>query len=291
MRSVLEMIITPRKRDLGGFFVRRVLPYAKRRMVGPFIFFDHIGPARFPPGKGINVRPHPHICLATVTYLYEGEIFHRDSLGNAQPIRPHAVNWMTAGRGIVHSERTSAEMLKGGQHMHGIQSWVALPKDFEETPPAFSHHPADTLPTLEASGVSLRVIAGFAYGVHSPVETCSDTLYVDANMKADAELEITGEHQERAVHVSSGEIVIAGETVAAGSMAVIKEGADVSVQAQTDARVMLLGGDRLDGERHIWWNFVASSEARIEQARRDWAEGRFAKVPGDEEEFIPLPES
>ncbi len=290
MRSAIEMIITPRKRDLGGFFVRRVLPCAKRRMVGPFIFFDHIGPAQFSPGNGINVRPHPHICLATVTYLYEGEIFHRDSLGNAQAIRPHAVNWMTAGRGIVHSERTSPEMLASGQRLHGIQSWVALPKDFEEIAPAFSHHPADTLPVLEASGVSLRIIAGFAYGERSPVATCSDTLYVDVMMDAGTELEITGEHQERAVHVSSGEIHIAGETVTAGSMAVLTEGADITIRAETDARVMLLGGDRLEGERHIWWNFVASSEARIERARRDWAEGRFAKVPGDEEEFIPLPD-
>lgn len=290
MQAAIEMIITPRKRDLGGFFVRRVLPDAKRRMVGPFVFFDHIGPAQFSPGEGINVRPHPHVCLATVTYLYEGEIFHRDSLGNAQAISPHAVNWMTAGRGIVHSERTAPELRASGQRMHGIQSWVALPKDCEEIAPAFSHHPADTLPLLEASGVSLRVIAGFAYGERSPVATCSDTLYVDATLQGGAELEITGEHQERAVHVSSGEIVIAGETIAAGAMAVLSEGADVSVRAQTDARVMLLGGDRLEGQRHIWWNFVASSEARIEQAGRDWAAGRFPKVPGDEEEFIPLPE-
>lgn len=270
--------------------MRRVLPFAKRRMVGPFIFFDHIGPADFAPGEGINVRPHPHICLATVTYLFEGEIFHRDSLGHAQAIRPHAVNWMTAGRGIVHSERTRPALRKTGQKLHGIQSWVALPKEFEEVAPAFKHHPADTLPVVESDDLNLRIIAGYAYGEHSPVETCSDTLYVDAQMAADSTLEVTTEHQERAVHVCSGRVEIAGETLEAGSMAVLREGVAVAVKAEGAARVMLLGGDRLDGERHIWWNFVASSEARIEQARTDWAEGRFPKVPGDEKEFIPLPD-
>ncbi len=290
MKSPVELVITPRKRDLGGFFVRRVLPFASRRLVGPFIFFDHIGPADFAPGEGINVRPHPHICLATVTYLFEGEIFHRDSLGHAQAISPHAVNWMTAGRGIVHSERTRPAIRAQGQRLHGIQSWIALPKEFEEVAPSFRHHPANTLPVLQADGLKLRIIAGFAYGEHSPVETCSDTLYVDADMQAGAELAVGNEHQERAVHVCSGEVQIAGATFAAGTMAVLREGAEVTVSASQAARIMLLGGDRIDGERHIWWNFVASSEARIDQAKLDWAEGRFPKVPGDEKEFIPLPE-
>lgn len=290
MKSPVELVITPRKRDLGGFFVRRVLPFASRRLVGPFIFFDHIGPADFAPGEGINVRPHPHICLATVTYLFEGEIFHRDSLGHAQAISPHAVNWMTAGRGIVHSERTRPAIRAQGQRLHGIQSWIALPKEFEEVAPSFRHHPANTLPVLQADGLKLRIIAGFAYGEHSPVETCSDTLYVDADMQAGAELAVGNEHQERAVHVCSGEVQIAGATFAAGTMAVLREGAEVTVSASRAARIMLLGGDRIDGERHIWWNFVASSEARIDQAKLDWAEGRFPKVPGDEKEFIPLPE-
>lgn len=290
MKSPVELVITPRKRDLGGFFVKRVLPFASRRLVGPFIFFDHIGPADFAPGEGINVRPHPHICLATVTYLFEGEIFHRDSLGHAQAISPHAVNWMTAGRGIVHSERTRPAIRAQGQRLHGIQSWIALPKEFEEVAPSFRHHPANTLPVLQADGLKLRIIAGFAYGEHSPVETCSDTLYVDADMQAGAELAVGNEHQERAVHVCSGEVQIAGATFAAGTMAVLREGAEVTVSASQAARIMLLGGDRIDGERHIWWNFVASSEARIDQAKLDWAEGRFPKVPGDEKEFIPLPE-
>lgn len=259
-------------------------------MVGPFIFFDHIGPADFAPGEGINVRPHPHVCLATVTYLFEGEIFHRDSLGHAQAIEPAAVNWMTAGCGIVHSERTRPELRASGQRLHGIQSWVALPRDREETEPSFRHHPADTLPFIEADGVSMRVIAGYAFGEQSPVETCSDTLYADVQMGAGTRLKLPAEHQERGVHVCEGSVVIAGETIGEGSMAVLREGAEVLLVAQGGARVMLLGGDKLDGERHIWWNFVASSKGRIEQAGEDWAAGRFPKVPGDEEEFIPLPD-
>lgn len=290
MTSPIELVISPRKRDLGGFFVRRVLPDARRRMVGPFIFYDHIGPAEFAPGEGINVRPHPHICLATVTYLFEGEIFHRDSLGNAQSISPHAVNWMTAGRGIVHSERTRPELKATGQRLHGIQSWVALPKKFEEVAPSFHHHAADTLPVIEADGLRLRIIAGFAFGEHSPVATCSDTLYVDARFDAGTSLQLDTEHEDRAVHVCEGSVTVAGQTLEAGSMAVLHEGKKVTIEAEQPARLMLLGGDRLDGERFIWWNFVASSEARIAQAQADWAEGRFPKVPGDEQEFIPLPD-
>ena len=291
MISAIDLLISPRKRDLGGFFVRRVLPDARRRMVGPFIFYDHIGPAEFAPGEGINVRPHPHICLATVTYLFEGEIFHRDSLGHAQAISPLAVNWMTAGRGIVHSERTRPEVRAAGQRLHGIQSWVALPREFEEVAPSFRHHPADSLPRVDADGVSLRIIAGYAYGEHSPVQTCSDTLYVDAQMNAGAQLKVGTEHQERAVHVCEGSVDVDGQTVEAGSMAVLKEGREVFVKATAGARLMLLGGDKMDGERHIWWNFVASNEARINRGKKDWAEGRFPKVPGDEEEFIPLPDN
>jgi len=290
MTQAIEMVITPRKRDLGGFFVRRVLPYAKRRMVGPFIFYDHIGPAEFAPGEGINVRPHPHICLATVTYLFEGEIFHRDSLGHAQAISPLAVNWMTAGRGIVHSERTRPELRASGQRLHGIQSWVALPREFEETDPSFRHHPAESLPVIEADGLCMRVIAGYAFGEHSPVQTCSDTLYVDVQMQAGAQLKLGTEHQERAVHVCEGSADVGGQTLEAGSMAVLKEGREAIVAASQTARVMLLGGDKMDGQRHIWWNFVASDEARINRAKEDWADGRFPKVPGDEDEFIPLPD-
>lgn len=290
MKTAIDLLITPRKRDLGGFFVRRILPYAKKQMVGPFIFYDHIGPAEFAPGEGINVRPHPHVCLATVTYLFEGEIFHRDSLGHAQAISPLAVNWMTAGRGIVHSERTRPEVRASGQRLHGIQSWVALPREFEEVAPSFRHHPADTLPVVEADGVTLRVVAGYAFGEHSPVQTCSDTLYVDVQMKAGSDFKVGAEHQERAVHVCAGTAEIAGETIEAGSMAILKEGREVVIKSQDASRIMLLGGDKLDGGRLIWWNFVASNQARIERAKSDWAEGRFPRVPGDEEEFIPLPD-
>lgn len=288
MPANIERVIEAKPHDLGGFEVRRVLPAAGRQMVGPFIFFDHIGPAEFAPGRGIDVRPHPHICLATVTYLFEGEIVHRDSLKFVQPIRPGDVNWMTAGRGIVHSERTGDELRRSGSRIHGIQTWVALPRAAEETTPAFFHHPAATLPQLQAPGLTARVIAGTAFGERSPVETFSPTLYVDLQMSADATLEIPHEHPERALYIAAGRISLDGAQFAPGSMVVLEPDASVNMRALTEARLLLLGGAPLEGRRYIWWNFVASSRERIEQAKNDWVQMRFGKVPG-ETEFIPLP--
>jgi redox-sensitive bicupin YhaK (pirin superfamily) len=282
-------IIDARPRDLGAFVVRRTLPSAVRRLVGPFIFFDHFGPVVFAPGQGMTVRPHPHIGLATVTYLFEGEIIHRDSLGSHQPIRPGDINWMTAGRGIVHSERTHPDWVARGSRLHGLQLWVALPTAHEESAPSFYHHPANTMPERTVSGVELRVLAGGAYGLSSPVACLSPLFYVDATMPAGSELELPNEHQERAVYVVSGAVQCAGERAEIGRMLVVGSGTNV-VRAETSARIVLVGGAPLDGERHIDWNFVSSSKERLMQARRDWKEGRFPKVPGDEVEFIPLPE-
>jgi redox-sensitive bicupin YhaK (pirin superfamily) len=289
--DALLLVIDPRPRDLGGFTVRRLLPAAGSRMVGPFIFLDHMGPAIMERGSGMDVRPHPHIALATVTYLFEGEIVHRDSLGNELAIHPGDVNWMLAGRGIVHSERSSAEERARGVRLHGIQSWVALPTAHEEDAPAFVHHPARTLPRLRQGGAELTVIAGTGYGAESPVGVRSPTLYVDARLGRGAHLTVDGTHPQRAVHVAEGTVEIGGRRLGAGVMAILRSGAEVTVQADAPARVMLLGGAALDGERHIWWNFVSSSRERIERAKDDWRSGRFGKVPGDEKEFIPLPES
>lgn len=290
MSNPVELVIKPRTRDLGGFEVARVLPYAKRRTIGPFIFFDRMGPNTFGVGEGIDVRPHPHIGLATVTYLFEGEIMHRDSLGYELPIRPGDVNWMTAGRGIVHSERTREEIRNSENRMFGIQSWVALPKDAEESEPAFHHHPGDTLPEAEIEGVELRLIAGSAYGMESPVVTASPMFYLDAQLHAGGSLDMTDEHRERAIYVVEGDITVAGEIYGANEMLVLAEDTDVTLSSSGGARVMLLGGAPIDGERHIWWNFVSSSKERIEQAKDDWKEGRFDVIEGDDE-FIPLPES
>lgn len=289
MAARIERVIEPRPRDLGGFEVRRVLPASGRQMVGPFIFFDHMGPAEFPPGSGIDVRPHPHICLATVTYLFTGEIVHRDSLGFVQPIRPGDVNWMTAGRGIVHSERTDRELRKTGTRIHGIQSWVALPKSAEESDPAFFHHPAATLPTIEREGVRMRVIAGTAFGLRSPVAVFSETLYVDVALTKGGQLEVPEEHRERAIYVAEGRIAFDAAEFDGGRMIVLDEGATATIRATADSRLLLVGGAPMDGPRHIWWNFVASSRERLDRARDDWAAQRFAKVPG-ETEFIPLPD-
>jgi redox-sensitive bicupin YhaK (pirin superfamily) len=288
--SPVDLVIEPRARDLGGFEVRRVLPFAQRRMVGPFVFFDEMGPAEFASGTGIDVRPHPHIGLATVTYLFEGEILHRDSLGFVQAIRPGAVNWMTAGKGIVHSERTGPEERQRQTRLHGIQSWVALPQSHEETEPAFHHHPADTLPEIAQDGATMRLIAGSAYGKESPVQTFSEMFYLDARLQAGAALALPDEHAERAVYIVEGAVAIADETYKAGRMVVFMAEAPVHVEARADARLMLLGGATMDGPRHIWWNFVSSSKERIEQAKKDWQDKRFAPVPG-ETERIPLPES
>ena len=290
-RSVepIALVIEARPRDLGGFGVRRALPSGQRRMVGPFIFFDHMGPSEMPPGQGIDVRPHPHIALATVTYLFAGEMDHRDSLGSHQTIRPGDVNWMLAGRGIVHSERTGADARRCGGPLHGIQSWVALPTADEESAPRFEHHPAATIPHVARSGAALEIVAGTAYGARSPVGVCSPTLYVAATLEDGATLPLPDEHPECAIYVVQGEVGVGGRRLGPGSMALFHTGA-AELRALAPSRFVLIGGAPVDGERHIWWNFVASSPERIERAKADWKEGRFGVVPGDEREFIPLPE-
>ena len=285
----VALIIDARPRDLGGFGVRRALPSGGRRMVGPFIFFDHLGPSEMPPGHGIDVRPHPHIALATVTYLFAGEMDHRDSLGSHQTIRPGDVNWMLAGRGIVHSERTGDEVRRRGGPLHGIQSWVALPTAAEESGPRFDHHPAASIPHVARPGAALQIVAGAAYGVRSPVAVCSPTLYVAVTLESGATLPLPDEHPERAIYVIEGEIGVGARRLAPGTMAVFHAGA-AEVRALAPSRFVLIGGAPVDGERHIWWNFVSSSPERIEKAKSDWKEGRFGLVPGDEREFIPLPE-
>lgn len=291
----IEQIIEGRSRDIGAFAVRRVLPAVSRRMVGPFIFFDHMGPADIPPGRGMDVRPHPHIDLATVTYLFEGEIVHRDSLGMHQAITPGAINWMTAGRGIVHSERTAANLRESGTRVHGIQLWVALPTEYQDIEPSFVHYPAVAIPALERDGVKLRVLCGSAFGVQSPVKTHSTLFYVDAIVPRDATLTIADDYPERAAYVVSGSLRCGEEQFVEGQMLVFSAGCSAHLKAHDDARVMLLGGQPVDGPRHIFWNFVSSDEQRIERAKADWAKGpgntdRFPKVPGDEDEFIPLPQ-
>ena len=285
--SCIERIIRPKDRDLGEFTVRRVLPAAERRMVGPFVFFDHMGPAVFPPGKGIAVRPHPHIGLATITYLFEGQIMHRDNLGYVQAIESGAVNLMTAGRGIAHSERAGDD-LEETSRLHGIQSWMALPIAEEEREPAFVHYPAAELPELDVDGCTIRIIMGECYGQRSSVTTYSETLYMECVMPAGRQITIPGDAPELAAYVVSGEVSVAGENFGDGVMLVAKPSEALRLAANQDARVMILGGEPL-GERHVWWNFVSSSRERIERAKDDWREGRFESVPGDDE-FIPLPD-
>jgi redox-sensitive bicupin YhaK (pirin superfamily) len=287
--SGLDLVIVPRVRDLGGFEVRRVLPAGERRMVGPFIFFDQMGPVVFKAGTGLDVRPHPHIGLATVTYLFEGEILHRDSLGNAQVIRPGEVNWMTAGRGIVHSERTPEAMRMAPSRVFGIQAWVALPRAQEEIAPSFAHHGANALPMIESKGVRVRLMVGALMGARSPVATHSDMVYADATLAAGARLAFAAEHEERAIYVIQGIIDLANRSFGASQLLVLRRGTEVTVAAPQGARILLLGGAAMDGTRQIWWNFVSSSTQRIEQAKADWKEGRFPPVPG-ETEFIPLPQ-
>jgi redox-sensitive bicupin YhaK (pirin superfamily) len=288
----VEMIILPPVRDLGdGFQVRRALPSAHRRMVGPFIFFDQMGPVTLSPGDGLDVRPHPHIGLATVTYLLEGEILHRDSLGSVQAIRPGAVNWMTAGRGIVHSERSADDVRASGGPLFGLQTWVALPKAHEETAPAFFHHGADAIPQADAEGVTLRVVAGTSDGMTSPVQTFSDMLYVDVHLAAGARYKLSAEHIERAVYVITGAVGVEGQqgAFAASELVIFKPGAEIVLRSESGpARIMLVGGEPLAEPRHIFWNFVSSSKERLEQAKADWRDQRFPAVPG-ETEFIPLP--
>jgi redox-sensitive bicupin YhaK (pirin superfamily) len=285
-----ELVIDQRRRDLGGFEVGRVLPFASRRMVGPFIFFDHIGPADFAPGlpASADVRPHPHIGLSTVTYLFEGEIMHRDSVGSEQAIQAGEVNWMTAGRGITHSERFEKIRAHGGA-LHGIQSWVALPSGDEETDPSFSHYSRDQLPAVEAGGVSMRLIAGRAYGVSSPVRTYSPLFYAHCQMKEGSRLQLPTDYPGRAAYIASGAVETGGNQFSAGRMLVFSEAdANASLTAVGPAIVMLLGGEPV-GERFIEWNFVASSRQRIEQAKADWRAGRMKLPDLDHREFIPLP--
>ncbi|HET7557288.1 MAG TPA: pirin family protein [Rhodanobacteraceae bacterium] len=283
-------LLRGREHDLGGFHVRRLLPQMQCRSVGPFVFFDHMGPARFPAGMGVDVRPHPHIGLATVTWLFEGVMRHRDTLGSVQDIRPGAVNWMTAGRGIAHSERTPPEARVEGAPLHGIQTWVALPLADEETEPAFHHVPGDKLPGVEGAGVRLTVVAGNAHGLQSPVPVFSPTLYLAGEMTGGATFELDDEHEQRALYVVEGAVAIGDQLIQAQTLAVLPEQDPVRMRAIENSRVVILGGAALDAPRHLWWNFVSSSRERIEQAKRDWAEGRFGLVPGDDREFIPLPE-
>jgi redox-sensitive bicupin YhaK (pirin superfamily) len=304
--SAIEHVIVPRARDIGAFEVRRALPSAQKQMVGPFIFFDQMGPAEFLIGHGIDVRPHPHIGLATVTYLFEGEVWHRDSLGTSAPIRPGEVNLMSAGRGIVHSERETgaANLITEGQglahaagerpsatkrRLFGIQSWAALPESHEEQAPAFAHHGAGDLPGIDGEGKTVRVIIGSAYGAASPVVYPHPAFYADAVLAAGATLPLDPEYEERAIYVAAGEVDIAGDRFGEGRLLVFRPGDRISITAVSQSRLMLLGGAPMDGPRHIWWNFVSSSKERIRQAREDWQAGRFALVPGDEKEKIPLP--
>jgi len=298
MSDLISRRIEPRARDLGGGFrVRRVLPFHAQRMVGPFVFFDHFGPVDYPPGEGFDVRPHPHIGLSTVTYLFEGAIEHRDSLGTDIVIRPGAVNWMTAGHGIVHSERTPTPEREAGQRMHGLQTWVALPKTHEDVSPAFEHHPAETLPELDYRGARIRILAGEAFGQASPVQFPWPILYVAFETDEGANLILPKAlAEERAIYLVSGKAVIEGESFDEGQMLVLAAGTDVAVRLEPGTKGVLCGGAAMDGPRKIEWNFVASDQSLIEQAKADWTasthsggSGRFPAVPGDTEEWIPLP--
>jgi redox-sensitive bicupin YhaK (pirin superfamily) len=287
----IDTVLIPRTHDVGGFEVRRALPTQDRRMVGPFIFWDQMGPGEFLAGNGLDVRPHPHIGLATVTYLFDGEIMHRDSLGSIQPIRPGDVNWMTAGSGIAHSERTNTAQRTHSNRLFGIQSWIALPRAQEEAAPAFAHHPAATLPVLRDSGATVRLIAGEAWGERSPVATLSPMFYADVALAADAAVPLPDDHAERAAYVLDGTVEAAGDRFESGRMMIFRPGDALTLRAaDAAARVLLLGGAPMDGPRHLFWNFVSSSLDRIEQAKQDWRDGRFGKVAGDAQEFIPLPE-
>ncbi|MEA3132365.1 MAG: hypothetical protein QOG17_211 [Gammaproteobacteria bacterium] len=283
----IQQVIDGRERDLGGFTVRRVLPFKGRQMVGPFIFFDHLGPAEFAAGEGIDVRPHPHIALATVTFLFSGALEHRDSLGNVREIQPGDVNWMTAGRGIVHSERTPQAARLAAAQIHAIQSWVALPDGHEDMEPDFAHHPASSLPRVKVGDVDLTVIAGHGFGLTSPVATLWPTFYVHAQLPAAATLDLPVEHTERAIYVAHGAIAVGDTTLAEGQMAVL-EPVEVTLRALAPSRVMLLGGERFPTPRYLFWNFVASSRERIEHAKERWKLQQFPAVP-NESEFIPLP--
>lgn len=286
--DAIERVLRPRDKDLGGFSVRRLLPTAQHKTVGPWIFFDHMGPADFPAGQGIDVRPHPHVNLATVTYLFEGEILHRDSLGSLQPIRPGDINLMVAGRGIVHSERERPEHTAVPHRLHGLQLWLALPEADEEIEPAFHHYPSADIPALDIGGVPVRVMMGSAWGARSPVRIFADTLYVEAHLQPGQKL-LLPDAPERAVYVAHGGLKAHGVDIPEHALAIVADQPGVVVEATVESRIALIGGAPV-GKRFIDWNFVSSRKARIEQAKSDWRAGRFPKVPGDEVEFIPLPE-
>jgi len=287
---MIELVIDQRRRDLGGFEVGRVLPFAKHRTVGPFVFFDHMGPMQMPAGtpRSTDVRPHPHIGLSTVTYLFSGEMRHQDSLGFDQAIRPGEVNWMTAGKGITHSERFDGLIREHGGLMHGIQAWVALPDGAEEIEPAFAHHGQDDLPTYDGEGLKARLIAGKGFGAEAKVKTYSPMVYAHWELAAGATAGFPAEYPERAAYVSAGQVEVDGHSYHAGQMLVFAPGETVAIKAIEASTVMVLGGEPI-GERHIWWNFVSSSQDRIEQAKADWLAGRFTLPPHDHDEFIPLP--
>lgn len=293
--DLIETLIVPRARDIGGFEVRRALPAPKRQMVGPFIFFDEMGPAEFVTGAGIDVRPHPHIGLATVTYLFKGEFQHRDSLGSNQMIRPGEVNWMVSGRGVTHSERTSVETRRRPHELFGIQTWVALPEAAEEAPASFEHQGAEALPLIEDGGVSLRLVLGTGWGERAPVKVFSETFYAHADLAPGARMPLPDDHEDRGIYVVSGAIEVAGQVFEANRMMVFRPGDRITVKAGPQgARIMALGGATLGGPRYVWWNFVASSQEKIEAAKAawkegDWEHGRFQLPPGDDAEFIPAP--
>lgn len=287
--SPLEMAIIPRTSDIGGFEVKRALPFRDRRMVGPFIFWDQMGPGEFLAGQGIDVRPHPHIGLSTVTYLFDGEIDHRDSLGTFATIQPGDINLMSAGRGIVHSERTGASVRAQASKLYGIQSWLAQPLKTENSAPNFAHHTKTSLPLIEAEGAQIRLLMGNAYGATSPIKTDWDTLYADITLEAGAEIPIPSQTEERALYVLSGEIMMGGIIYPPEQMLILRQNDDVVIRAMTPVRMMVLGGAVMDGPRYIYWNFVASTKERLEQAKEDWRQQNFPKVVGDDQEFIPLP--
>lgn len=286
----IRTIIDARRRSIGAFTVQRLLPSRGQRLVGPFIYFDHMGPLSLAAGEGADVLPHPHIGLATVTWLFEGELVHRDSLGSHQVIRPGELNWMTAGSGIVHSERTPPALRARGSRLHGLQLWVALPKSQEEAEPQFTHHPTTALPVVERAGARIRVLAGRGFGAESPVRTASPLFYFDLAMPAGCELSVPDDHEERAAYVVDGVVRCGEERAEPGRMLVFAEGARATLRAESPAHVVLIGGAPIDGPRHIFWNFVSSSKERIERAKRDWKSGGFAYIPDDADELVPLPE-
>lgn len=290
--DALEVVVIPRSVDLSdGFAVRRALPHSTRRTVGPFVFFDHFGPAEFKSGHGLDVRPHPHIGLSTLTYLYDGEIIHRDTLGMNVPIHPGAVNWMTAGRGIVHSERTASDHRKDGEPLHGLQFWVGMMRKDEEIDPSFSHLDGDDLPIATGEGKTARIVAGSLFGQRSKLATMSDTLFADVSLDAGSAMPLDADAEERGIYITSGEIDVQGDRFTEGRLLVFRPGDRITVRAVTPARIAIIGGAPLDGPRFVWWNFVSSRRERIDDAKNDWKAGHFGKVPGDELEFIPLPEN